>query len=225
MVELSWGGAWDEGSWPGSIRDGRAVAFLVDQGAREVTGIDVSPETIARAGEQYARPGLHFICRDALDLSGIGNVDLVTSFETIEHLADPDRFLNGITSVLLPEGLVLVSTPVRQSGTLQDKPENPYHVREWNSGEFTALLRKYFTSVQILHQYDVRKSWFPYSRTLRRKVMSLLNSVLAERFETYPILSLPPETGGIAVYPAFVIGVCKGPLRSAPSVYPGKHSV
>ena len=43
-----------------------------------------------------------------------GSVDLVTLFDTIEHVPDDDRALREARRVLAPNGLVFISTPAYQ---------------------------------------------------------------------------------------------------------------
>jgi hypothetical protein len=69
--------------------------------------------------------------------------DVVVSFETIEHLSDPDFFLRNVRRTC---DLLLLSTPVNE------KPGfNPYHKQFWTFQELETLLGKYFTC-QFLDQ-------------------------------------------------------------------------
>ena len=77
----------------------------------EVTGIDASPDVIAVARDHAARMGLAIDYRvgdvQALD----GTVDLITSMEVIEHVADPAMFVKALAARLAPGGLLIMSTP------------------------------------------------------------------------------------------------------------------
>ena len=56
--------------------------------------------------------------------------DLVTFFEIIEHVEDPQRCLKLIDQVLAPGGSVLVSTPAFESPTFgKDDEQNKCHIR------------------------------------------------------------------------------------------------
>lgn len=57
--------------------------------------------------------------------------DVVVSFETIEHLSDPVRFLNNIRRT---SHVAVISTP------LNDVADNPYHKHRWSFAEISALL-------------------------------------------------------------------------------------
>jgi 2-polyprenyl-3-methyl-5-hydroxy-6-metoxy-1,4-benzoquinol methylase len=71
--------------------------------------------------------------------------DTVTSFQVIEHLADPRTYLEQIARVLAPDGVLLLSTPnLRQSDG-----ENPYHLHEYEAAELAAVLAEHFASVEM----------------------------------------------------------------------------
>ena len=71
--------------------------------------------------------------------------DTVTSFQVIEHLADPRAYLEEIARVLAPDGVLLLSTPnLRQSDG-----ENPYHLHEYATAELEAVLAAHFASVEM----------------------------------------------------------------------------
>ena len=69
---------------------------LLSTVARTVVGVDISGETVAHAQSTYVRENLEFRvgdCAVKLPLEG-GSVDLVVSFETLEHLHDQERFFS-----------------------------------------------------------------------------------------------------------------------------------
>ena len=77
----------------------------------KVTAIDAAPELIAAAREHAERQGLEIDYRAATVESIDGQFDLVTCLEVIEHVADPQAFLNALAARLAPEGLMILSTP------------------------------------------------------------------------------------------------------------------
>lgn len=68
--------------------------------------------------------------------------DLVLCADVIEHLLDPDPCLDFMRRHLAPNGLLLLSTPERDSLRGKDCTHSPHpmHVREWNFGEFGRFL-------------------------------------------------------------------------------------
>lgn len=80
----------------------------------EVTGVDAAPENIAVAIDHAARMGLTIDYRAGeIGQVGLGNFDLVTCLEVVEHVADKTEFLAQAAACLAPGGLMIVSTPNR----------------------------------------------------------------------------------------------------------------
>lgn len=68
-------------------------------------------------------------------------VDVVASFQVIEHLWDQRGFLAECLRVLRPGGRLLITTPNRLTFSPgQDTPLNPYHTRELAADELAELL-------------------------------------------------------------------------------------
>jgi len=155
---------------------GYGSRLLAEAGAQRVHAIDISSEAIAAAQAHYEHPNIHFEVRDLLSLSAIGYYDVVVSFETIEHLADTQRYLRVIQDCLKPGGLYFVSTPNRAVSNPQatrfDKPKNPFHQIEWTPGEFGELLGEYFVVQEIYGQHP-----YYYKSTRIRTLESMLVSL------------------------------------------------
>lgn len=77
-----------------------------------------SEYTILFARRDFGREGIGFHVGVAEDLSGFGKFDVVVSFETIEHLERPEKFLEEVSRILKDDGLLIISTPVRESEAL-----------------------------------------------------------------------------------------------------------
>ena len=77
----------------------------------KVTGIDAAPEVIAVAQDHARAMGLAIDYRAADVLDVAGQFDLITCMEVIEHVAEPQAFLNALAMRLAPGGLLILSTP------------------------------------------------------------------------------------------------------------------
>ena len=79
--------------------------------------------------------------------------DAVVSFETIEHVIDPQNFLKVIASVLKETGQVICSSPnkARFSGS---NIINPFHHSELTYEDFVRLFQKFFTITAQYHQTE-----------------------------------------------------------------------
>jgi SAM-dependent methyltransferase len=121
--------------------------------ARRVVGVDIVPDVVDHARRKYRQENLSFEVGSctALPLPE-ASLDLVVSFETLEHVAEHDTFLAEVKRALRPGGRLIISTPDKQ--TYADGPQhrNPYHVKELYRPEFEALLQRHFRHVVLLGQ-------------------------------------------------------------------------
>jgi len=126
---------------------------LLAQVADQVIGIDVSPEAVEHAKSVYARDNLMFqvgMCsKIPLDTD---SVDLVVSFETLEHHDQHEKMLAEIKRVLRPHGILIISTPDKRIYSDLTGYANPYHVKELYLEEFKSLLNTYFKNNIIIGQ-------------------------------------------------------------------------
>jgi len=79
----------------------------------QVTAIDAAPELIDVARDHSNRLGLSIDYRAAAVENIDGRFDLITSLEVIEHVADPQAFVEALAKRLAPGGLLILSTPNR----------------------------------------------------------------------------------------------------------------
>lgn len=78
--------------------------------------------------------------------------DVVVAFEAIEHLQEPDAFLNETARVLKPSGQLIVSTPNRDYSIESRNESNPFHVHEFSYIEFREALEKHFKHVTFFFE-------------------------------------------------------------------------
>lgn len=126
---------------------------LLAENATQVIGVDISDIIIAHANERYKKGNLDFKVGTCTSIPlADSSVDLVVSFETIEHLDQHDRMMGEIKRVLRPNGILLISSPDKNNYSLDRGYVNPFHVKELLFQEFIQLLEKYFKNVELLGQ-------------------------------------------------------------------------
>jgi SAM-dependent methyltransferase len=114
---------------------------LLASSAASVVGVDVSPDAIAHARERYATPNTRFLDASVTKLPvPDASVDAVVSFETIEHLAEQREMLAEFRRVLVPSGILVISSPNRPVYNEDADAANHYHVRELDRDELADLL-------------------------------------------------------------------------------------
>jgi 2-polyprenyl-6-hydroxyphenyl methylase/3-demethylubiquinone-9 3-methyltransferase len=118
----------------------------------DVTGVDAAPENIAAAKVHAAISGLTIDYRAGeIAAQGLGQFDVVTCMEVIEHVMDPAAFIAELVRHLRPDGLLLLSTPNRTAASrlfLVEAAERlgqvPRGTHDWHKfltpEELTALL-------------------------------------------------------------------------------------
>ncbi len=112
--------------------------------AGSVVGVDVDPAAVAHARTTYAgRSNLRFEVGSAaaLPLPDVG-IDVVVSFETIEHLPRDLQvpMLAEIARVLAPGGMLVLSAPNPVEYSDARDYRNPFHLHEPPREELDALL-------------------------------------------------------------------------------------
>lgn len=124
--------------------------------AAEVVGVDIAEEAVAHARSTYAgRSGLRFEQASAAALPlPDGSVDLVVSFETLEHLPreDQPRMLAEFARVLTRDGLLLLSAPNPVEYSEARGYRNPFHLHEPPREELAALLAAAFPAQRWFRQ-------------------------------------------------------------------------
>jgi 2-polyprenyl-3-methyl-5-hydroxy-6-metoxy-1,4-benzoquinol methylase len=132
--------------------EGYGSAMLA-RSAYKVMGIDISPLAVEHSQKKYKHKNLNFGVGSCTDIPLKENsVDVVVSFETIEHHDDHQGMMAEVKRVLRPNGVFIISSPDKLEYT--DKPDyhNPYHVKELYREEFKVLLGAHFKHHRIYGQ-------------------------------------------------------------------------
>jgi SAM-dependent methyltransferase len=137
--------------------EGYGSAALLRGGAKSVIGVDISLEACDHAARRYGietKPG------DATAIPLPDNsVDLVVSFETIEHVPKPELFLDECRRVLRPGGTIVISTPNRQMFQ-EVSHDNKFHCSELEVDEFARMLGSRFKDLKYYSQRPRRVGLF-----------------------------------------------------------------
>lgn len=126
--------------------------------AAHVIGIDISADAVGYAREHYTAPNLDFLQASCTAMPACdASVDFATVFEVIEHLEDWRSLLAELRRVLVPAGLLLISTPNKAyyAESRRITGPNPYHVHEFEFDEFSDELRRLFPHVEFFLQNHV----------------------------------------------------------------------
>ncbi|TAN03670.1 MAG: glycosyltransferase [Rhodanobacteraceae bacterium] len=133
--------------------EGYGSAMLAAR-ARSVIGMDVDAATIEHARKVYQGiAGLQFELGDAARLTlADDSIDMVVSFETIEHHDRHREMIAEIRRVLRPDGLLVLSSPNRDVYSKLSGQHNEFHVKELDFAELDAVLREQFDDIEYFGQ-------------------------------------------------------------------------
>lgn len=138
---------------------GYGSLLLKNAGATTVTGIDISQDAVNFAIEHYSNCGIFFDCCNLMEKDlGKNCYDTIVSFETIEHVPNPEQLVSSFYNALKTGGKLIVSSPNRiitSPGYIphkKGKPNNEFHTIEYSLIEFKNLLSAHFTNVDIYGQ-------------------------------------------------------------------------
>ena len=114
----------------------------------KIYGLEIDAETVAYAKSKYQSDKVEFQKGSITNMPFPDDFcDVLTSFETIEHVEDEHQQLQEIQRVLKPGGYYILSTP-NQWGL-----ENaPYHVKDYDYNSIRELVGQYFTIEAIFNQ-------------------------------------------------------------------------
>lgn len=123
--------------------------------AEKVTWVDVDAAAVAHAKSAFHKNNLTYIVGDwtTIPLED-ESVDVVVSFETIEHIVEYNHFLKEIKRVLKKGGLLLMSTPNYRGEIVK----NTYHVSNFTTESFVKAVSDEFA---IKQQYYQGKHFYP----------------------------------------------------------------
>jgi len=117
-------------------------SYLMKQwGAESVVGIDIDAETIEKAKELFQAENLEYYTSNAenVDFLDEKSFDIVVSFETLEHVDEPEKYLHEIKRVVKDDGVVIISCPNDHYYYPTEAITNPYHKRKYTFDEFVDL--------------------------------------------------------------------------------------
>ncbi|MHB1105086.1 MAG: class I SAM-dependent methyltransferase [Lutibacter sp.] len=120
-------------------------SFLLSNEAHLVIGVDIDKETIENSKNKYKNQNLTFLEGAADNIPVESNsIDIVISFETIEHHDKHEEMFTEIKRVLKSDGILIMSSPDKKYYSDIPRCKNKFHVKELYYEEFKLLTQKHF---------------------------------------------------------------------------------
>jgi O-antigen biosynthesis protein len=118
---------------------------LLAKVASNVVGVDISSDAVAHANRRYCHSNLRFLqgsC-SAIPLPD-NSVDMIVSFETIEHHDQHVEMMREFKRVLRSDGLLIISSPDKYFYSQVPNYTNVHHLKELYEIEFKTLIATWF---------------------------------------------------------------------------------
>ncbi|MEO7270606.1 MAG: glycoside hydrolase family 99-like domain-containing protein [Vicinamibacterales bacterium] len=132
--------------------EGYGTALLA-RTAAYVVGVDLVPAVVAHARRRYREPNISFAAGSAAAIPlADQSIDLVVSFETLEHLEQHEAMMRDVKRILRPGGVLVISSPDRRQYSDLPNYRNPFHARELYREEFERLLQAHFAQSFLVGQ-------------------------------------------------------------------------
>ena len=134
----------------------------------KVIASDIDAKTIKYASCRNRHALIDYQVQNAETFKLQQKFDVVISFETIEHLKNPELFLQNVHEVLATNGTFYVSTPI-SSIVQNNKPENIYHTVEWGFQKFQDI---------IAHKFDIKDIFLQLYSIPKKVNNKIINKIL-----------------------------------------------
>ncbi|QQS71010.1 class I SAM-dependent methyltransferase [Candidatus Saccharibacteria bacterium] len=122
---------------------------MLAETAKFVYGVDINKNAIGYAQEYFSGKNIEYRLGDGESIPlDDDSVDIVVTFETIEHIKNYRKFLDEVRRILKPDGLLLISTP----NDVEFAEGNHFHLHEFKYDELVKLLKQYYKNIDSYFQ-------------------------------------------------------------------------
>ncbi|MFW2366942.1 MAG: class I SAM-dependent methyltransferase [Desulforhopalus sp.] len=156
---------------------GYSAPLFIEVGASSYDGVDLGEKQIDYAKRHYGSDNVKFHVDNICTYNGGKSYDLITCFETIEHVDNYLAALENLFSLLKPGGMLIISSPNRlatspKALSISSKPSNKYHAQEFIPEELVLILQDQGFSVGQDDVYGQRQG-----RIFRSKIMQKIANI------------------------------------------------
>lgn len=155
---------------------GYAGPMFIQSGAISYDGVDINEKLVGYANGNYASELIRYSVGDICTFKIDKQFDLITCFETIEHIRDYKTAIKNLYGLLNPNGTLIISSPNRlvtspNCNSINDKPSNEFHTQEFIPDELLLLLSENGFSADKNNLYGQRQRKKIYRNRYYRKII------------------------------------------------------
>lgn len=120
-------------------------SYILSKKSNKLFGVDIDEKAVKHAHQKYVSSNLEFKIgsADKIPLED-SSIDVLTSFETIEHHDKHIEMFKEIIRVLKPDGILIMSSPDKKYHSDLQSKNNPFHIKELYLDEFENLVKSFF---------------------------------------------------------------------------------
>lgn len=127
---------------------GYSGPLFIKAGAARYEGVDINEKLVKYANFKYGSDFVNYHVGDICAFNNAKKYDIITCFETIEHVENYESAIKNLHGLLTHGGLLLISSPNRpitspRCSSLDDKPANEFHTQEFIPEELQSILKNY----------------------------------------------------------------------------------
>ncbi|NRT15130.1 ubiquinone/menaquinone biosynthesis C-methylase UbiE [Flavobacterium sp. 28A] len=128
-------------------------SYILSKNASKVIGVDIDAEAVFDAQNKYNNANLSFTVGSADKIPVDSNtIDVVVSFETIEHHDKHEEMILEIKRVLKSDGILIMSSPDKEFYTDKTGQNNIFHIKELYFSDFKKLINSHFQQTSYYFQ-------------------------------------------------------------------------
>ncbi|MEO7046912.1 MAG: class I SAM-dependent methyltransferase [Ferruginibacter sp.] len=149
------------------------LTYAIRQNGYDITGLDISDNAVTKAKNAF---GDYYVCQDVYQFAknNITKFDIVILTEVIEHVPNPNNFIEILTSMLRKDGKLIITTPNKSVFSSKDLWETelpPVHLTWFSEMSFKT----------IAQQKKLAFSFFNFSR-FNKKQIDITRFIFYDRF-------------------------------------------
>jgi SAM-dependent methyltransferase len=143
---------------------GYGTAYLAENGAAFVEGVDVSDKAVAFSQQHFALDNVRYRVGDLQQIAGFEDrtFDVIFSSNTFEHVSNILAAWREVWRLLKPGGcFILAVPPIANEPSREMNVANPYHLHIWSPRQWHHVLGLFFDEIQSYSHVFARPGPLP----------------------------------------------------------------